>query len=88
MIFHQLKAEHIAEQSKYRQTLFNGSASYYMSLSDKREKHWGQVHHRSSVGCKGVAVEDLPWSQRASKESRAEVEPTPSTLALIHTRRP
>lgn len=79
---------HKAKQSVYRNTLFDSPASYYRSLLDKRGEALGQVHRLSSAECGGAAAEGLPWSERASKESRAEVEPRLPTLALIHTRRP
>lgn len=69
-------------------TLYSTALPPTMSLLDKRGEALGQVDHLSSAECEGVAAEGLPWSGRASKESRAEVEPPLPTLALIHTRRP
>lgn len=78
-----------AKQSVYRNTLLDSPASYYLSVLDKQGEALGQVHRRSrSAECGGAAAEGLPWSERASKESRAEVEPRLPTLALIRTRRP
>lgn len=59
-----------------------------MSLLDKRGEPLGQVHLLSSGECEGDAAEGPSWSERASKESPAEVETPPPTLALIHTQRP
>lgn len=81
-------ARHKAKQSVYRNTLFDSPASYYMTLLDKRGEALGQVRRLSAAECEGAAAEGLPWSERASKGSRAEDEPCLPTLALIHTRRP
>lgn len=65
---------HKAKQNIYRNTLFDSTPSCYRSLLDKRGEALGQVHRLSSAEYDGAAAQGLPWSERASKESWAEVE--------------